>query len=56
MVTTKAIQELVNEVDSFIYKTIPEDKDSVFQEVKIKMLQDTMTAEEAKMMRTTECV
>jgi hypothetical protein len=56
MATTKGIQELANVVDSFLYKTIPEDEDSVFQEVKIKMLQDTMTAEEARMMRTTECV
>ena len=56
MAATKGIQELANQVDSFLHKIIPEDEDSVFQEVKIKMLQDTMTAEETKVLRTTECV
>jgi hypothetical protein len=53
---TLGIQELVNQVNSFLYKKIPEDEESVFKEVKVKMLHDTMTAEEAIVMRTTECV
>ncbi len=53
--STTVIQELVNQVDSFLYKKIPEDEKDR-NNVKLKMLEDTMTPEEARVMRSTGCV
>jgi hypothetical protein len=52
-----SIQELVLQVDSFLYKKIPEDEESVFQEENAtKMLQDSLTAEDVEVMRKKTCV
>jgi hypothetical protein len=54
---TISIQDLVLQVDSFLFKKIPEDEDSMFQEARAtKMLEDTMTTEDIEKMRKKPCV